>query len=171
MGEVIKVHVAYETPFWRNGGLSGSALGLGLSVGVVFDPGQGEGAHEGAGVLVALIEAEHATRLTDMAAEDRREEVVGDLVAIFGEAAAEPVDYTECVWSEEEWARGGYAAYLVPGAITAHDASLAEPHGRVHWAGTEIAREFTGYFEGALESGARAAAEIIHPGSTEPERS
>lgn len=172
MGEVIKVHVAYETPFWRNGGLSGSALGLGLSVGVVFDAGQGEGAHEGAGVLVALIEAEHATRLTDMAAEDRREEVIGDLVAIFGEAAAEPVDYTECVWSEEEWARGGYAAYLVPGAITAHDASLAEPHGRVHWAGTEIAREFTGYFEGALESGARAAAEIIHPGSTtEPERS
>ena len=164
MGEVIKVHVAYETPFWRGGGLSGSALGLDLAVGVVFDAGQGAGAREGTGVLVALIEAEHATRLADMTAEDRREEVIGDLVAIFGEAAAEPVEYTECVWREEPWARGGYAAHLVPGAITAHDASLAEPHGRVHWAGTEIAREFTGYFEGALESGARAAGEIIRPG-------
>lgn len=159
MGEVIKVHVAYEAPFWRNGGLSGSALGLDLVVGVVFDAGEGEGAHAGNGVLVALIEAEHATRLADMSAEDRREEVIGDLVAIFGEAAAEPVEYTECVWREEEWARGGYAAHLVPGAITTHDASLAEPHGRVHWAGTEIAREYTGYFEGALESGARAAGE------------
>ena len=164
MGEVIKVHVAYEAPFWRGGGLSGSALGLDLAIGVVFDAGEGAGDHAGAGVLVALIEAEHATRLADMSTQDRREEVIGDLVAIFGEAAAEPVDYTECVWREEEWARGGYAAHLVPGAITTHDASLAEPHGRVHWAGTEIAREYAGYFEGALESGARAAGEIIRPG-------
>lgn len=164
MGDIIKVHVAYATPFWRNGGLSGSALGFDLSVSAIFDDGGGAGEHVGAGVLVGLISAERAVDLADMSAEDRREVVIGDLVAIFGEAAAEPIDYTECVWSGEQWARGGYSAHLVPGAITAFDESLATPHGHVHWAGTEIAREHAGYFEGAIESGVRAAAEIIHHG-------
>lgn len=169
MGEVIKVHVAYKAPFWRVGGLNGSAIGMDLTVGVVFDGGAGEGAHTGAGVLVCLIDAEHATELADMAAADRRELVIGDLVAIFGEAAAEPDDYRECVWADEPWARGGYAAHLPPGALTTFGRALTTPHRRVHWAGTEVAREFAGYFEGALESGSRAAAEIIHPGRVDPE--
>ncbi len=34
------------------------------------------------------------------------------------------------------------------------------PHGRVHWAGTETATHWTGYIEGAIRSGLRAADEV-----------
>jgi len=33
--------------------------------------------------------------------------------------------------------------------------------GRIHWAGTETAVECMGFIEGAVESGQRAAAEVL----------
>ena len=39
-------------------------------------------------------------------------------------------------------------------------AALRQPCGRVHWAGTETAVEWTGYIDGAIESGQRAAGEV-----------
>jgi monoamine oxidase len=38
---------------------------------------------------------------------------------------------------------------------------LRRPIGRIHWAGTETALDWAGYFEGAVESGDRAAAEVL----------
>jgi monoamine oxidase len=35
------------------------------------------------------------------------------------------------------------------------------PVGRLHWAGTDLARVSNAYMDGAIESGERAAAEII----------
>jgi monoamine oxidase len=49
----------------------------------------------------------------------------------------------------------------VPGALSRYGPALRAPVGRVHWAGSETAREWFGYMEGALESGERAAREVI----------
>jgi monoamine oxidase len=38
---------------------------------------------------------------------------------------------------------------------------LRDPIGRIHWAGTETATVWTGYMEGALQSGERASAEVL----------
>jgi monoamine oxidase len=48
-----------------------------------------------------------------------------------------------------------------PGALTGAGDALRRPIGPVHLAGTETALEWCGYLEGALESGERAAAEVI----------
>ena len=40
-------------------------------------------------------------------------------------------------------------------------AALFQPVGPLHFAGTETAREWCGYFEGALEAGERAAGEVL----------
>lgn len=37
---------------------------------------------------------------------------------------------------------------------------IREPSGRVHWAGTETAEKWSGYIDGAISSGKRAAAEV-----------
>ncbi|MGB8791101.1 MAG: FAD-dependent oxidoreductase, partial [Mycobacterium sp.] len=37
---------------------------------------------------------------------------------------------------------------------------LRRPVGPIHWAGTETADEWTGFLDGAVRSGQRAAAEV-----------
>ena len=49
----------------------------------------------------------------------------------------------------------------MPGALSRFGRALREPCGRIHWAGSETAREWFGYMEGAIESGERAAGEVL----------
>ena len=52
-------------------------------------------------------------------------------------------------------------AHLPPGAWTQFGPALRRPFGRVHWAGTETAERWVGYIEGGIESGVRAADEVL----------
>ena len=54
----------------------------------------------------------------------------------------------------------GIADYREPTLGTA-SAAARPPPGRVHWAGTETATIWTGYMEGAVRSGERAAQEVL----------
>jgi len=38
---------------------------------------------------------------------------------------------------------------------------IHRPYGRVHWAGTETSTYWTGYMDGAVRSGKRAAVEVL----------
>ncbi|KFG98191.1 hypothetical protein GQ56_0106000 [Burkholderia paludis] len=158
MGAVIKIHVAYPTPFWRRRGLNGSVASVGHHLGFVFDQSPED---ESVGVLVGLIEGNHALELSGLSQEARREHIVADLAHYFGDEAAVPLGYADYDWTTDEWALGGYACHMPPGVLTSYGDSIREPFGRIHWAGTETATECIGYFEGALESGIRAANEVI----------
>jgi monoamine oxidase len=87
--------------------------------------------------------------------------VLASLAGYFGPRAAQPDDYVEQDWSAEEWTRGCYGAHMPPGVLTQFGPVLREPVGRIHWAGTETATEWSGYMDGALTSGERAAAEVL----------
>jgi monoamine oxidase len=67
----------------------------------------------------------------------------------------------ETAWWEEEWTKGCSMAHFQPGVLTAHGHLLREAWGPIHWAGTETATVAHGAMEGAVQSGARAAAEIL----------
>jgi len=45
--------------------------------------------------------------------------------------------------------------------LAGYGEALRAPVGRIHWAGTETATRWNGYIEGALQSGERAAAEVL----------
>jgi monoamine oxidase len=94
----------------------------------------------------------------------RRDAVVASLVEFFGAEAAKVEEYVELDWSEEVWTRGCYGAHFPCGVWTQYGPALREPIGRIHWAGTETATIFVGYMDGALQSGARAASEVIAAG-------
>ena len=64
-------------------------------------------------------------------------------------------------WTQEQWTRGGPTAIHAPGSLFAHGPAVRRPHGRVHWAGTETATYWSGYMDGAVSSGQRAAAEVL----------
>jgi monoamine oxidase len=45
--------------------------------------------------------------------------------------------------------------------ITEYWPALRAPVGRIHWAGTETATVWAGYMDGAVQSGKRAAQEVL----------
>ena len=83
-------------------------------------------------------------------------------------------------WSGEDWVGGAPTVTMQPGTLAAWPA-LREPHDRVHFAGTETATQWIGwvvvikmmmkkmikmmltrYMDGAVESGMRAAWEVLN---------
>lgn len=78
------------------------------------------------------------------------------------ELATDPQAYLEGAWGESMWSGGCPAAFFKPGKFVEHGSKLREPRGRVHWAGAETATDWVGgYLNGALQSGIRAALEIL----------
>jgi monoamine oxidase len=62
-------------------------------------------------------------------------------------------------WSREPWSRGAFAVFR-PGQMSAFMPEVVRPEGRVHFAG-EHTSSWMGWMEGALESGERAAREVL----------
>jgi monoamine oxidase len=158
MGSVIKFHAIYDEPFWRGEGLSGFAVSDSGPVSVVYDTSPDTGSP---GVLVGFIEGEHARAWARRGPADRRAGVLARLTDFFGERAGRPRELLERSWAEEEYSGGCYAGYFPPGVWTSFGQALREPVGRLHWAGTETATEWTSYMEGAVRSGERAAEEVL----------
>ncbi len=156
-GSVIKFEAVYPTPFWRAQGLSGSAYNDVGPVGFTFDNSPPEGRP---GVLLGFVAGSDARRLGQLGLGARRAAVIGSFVSLFGRRAGFPRQLIEHNWSAEEYTRGCYAAYLPPGVWSDYGGALRAPVGRIHWAGTETAEVFTGYMDGAVRSGERAAAEV-----------
>ncbi len=157
MGCVIKVHIAYDKPFWRTNGLSGMVLSDRTEFGPWFDhsPQAGSG-----GALVGFYNGGPAQRWADRTPAERRAQTLGDIARYFGDAALAPIDYQEEVWNRSPYHRGGFVSVPGPGVLTAFGSALAEPVGRIHWAGTETADAWVGYIDGAIRSGERVAKEV-----------
>lgn len=158
MGAVIKCFVTYERPWWREAGWSGEALSATGEVRMVFDASPHDASF---GALVAFVIGEPARRWTGRPEGARAAMVHGELARLFGSRARASTGYLEKDWPADPWAAGCYAAYHPPGGWTAGGPALREPTGRLHWAGTETARVWNGYLEGAVESGERAADEVL----------
>ncbi|MEV6362598.1 flavin monoamine oxidase family protein [Nocardia asteroides] len=158
MGSVIKIQVAYPTPFWRDNGLNGFAFDFDDALCVTADNSPPDGS---CGVLVGFFEGAHARVAAQWSADERRAAAVATLTKLFGPEAAAPLDYVEMNWMEEEYTRGCYGGRLGAGVWTQFGAALAEPVGRIHWAGAETAEVWNGYMDGAVRSGHRAAAEVL----------
>jgi monoamine oxidase len=110
---------------------------------------------------LAFVVGNAATHWSARAPDERQREVLDRMKLWFGPEAAEPVDYHEFDWGLQEWTGGCPIANLAPGAMSQLGPSLAAPHGRVHWAGSELSHEWVSYMEGGLASGEVVAAEII----------
>jgi monoamine oxidase len=50
---------------------------------------------------------------------------------------------------------------MPPGGWTQFGPALREPVGAIHWAGAETATVWNGYMDGAVQSGQRAASEVL----------
>uniref|UniRef100_A0AAZ3QIX8 Amine oxidase n=1 Tax=Oncorhynchus tshawytscha TaxID=74940 RepID=A0AAZ3QIX8_ONCTS len=131
MGSVIKCMVYYRENFWRKKGKEG-------------------GRERGSMGSVIKYVVYYRKRICEIYSR-----VLGS------EEALHPVHYEEKNWCEEEYSGGCYTAYFPPGILTQYGKVIRKPVGRLYFAGTETATEWSGYMEGAVQAGERAAREIM----------
>jgi monoamine oxidase len=153
-GNLSKAYAAYETPFWRANGCSGEALSDEGPVFITFDVSPSD---KGPGILLGFTDARTFDRLTP---EQRRAQALDGFAALFGQAARTPIDYIDHCWGTEQFAPGGPTAAVPPGSWTTYGPWLRKPVDGIFWAGTETADEWTGFLDGAVRSGQRAADEV-----------
>lgn len=108
---------------------------------------------------VAYTNSDVSIKLANMGEKVATQTVLRELESIRPslKGALEPVYYW--TWTKNRFAGGAYA-YWHPGQITQFASALATPNGRIHFAGEHTAELFRG-MEGAMESGERAALEIM----------
>jgi len=157
MGCCAKILISYDRPFWREKGLAGIGEGNCEWIELCADSSDPE---TGVGVIATFVVGDRYGRWQPMNEGDRRGAILSDLAIYLGDEALSPVTYDEVDWPSEPWTGGGYAAFMPPGVWTSFGDALTTPVGRIHWAGTEMADRWAGFFEGAVRTG-ETAAELI----------
>jgi len=158
MGAAVKCFARYERAFWRDRGLSGEAASGDGPLSVTFDQSSEDGK---TACLLAFVGGAPARTWHRRSESERKTVVLDKLAKYFGDEAKKPIAYAEVDWCSEEWSGGGPIALFPPGTLAVHGPALRAPVGRVHFAGTETARRCMGFMEGAVESGQRAASELV----------
>ncbi len=157
MGATVKCLALYDEPFWRADGLSGEGVSTDGPISVTYDNTD----MSSQACLVAFVVAGPARGWSDAPEDERRAAVLDHLGRLFGPRATRPTHYHEQDWALEPWSAGAPVANFPPGTLSRFGPALRAPVGRIHWAGTETARAFTGFMEGAVESGERVAQEVL----------
>lgn len=158
MGSAIKFWVAYDRPFWRDQGLNGMIVTDDSPATPVFDvspTGQPKG------LIAGFFDGNNALDHGDMSMAERGRIVTDMLAEHLGPRAKNPLEYLDNDWTAETWSGGCYGAYLAPGMMARYGAWLRKPIGPFRWAGTETSPRWTGYIDGAIRSGERAADECL----------
>ena len=147
-----KAVAVYDRPFWREDGLSGDAMSRCGPMVEIHDASPARG---GPYALFGFIGIPPDGRADEPAL---RREIVTQLARLFGPEAAKPNQLFLKDWVFDNLTSTladkaplfAHPTYCLPDALT----GLWD--GRLHFAGTEVASDFGGYLEGALE-----AAEVI----------
>lgn len=159
MGQLMKCDAVYRTPFWRADGLNGFGINDSGAARTVFDNSPKSGTP---GVLLAFVGGSTWREFGRMSKDKRRRAVLRGFADMFGERALRPIEYTEHDWTEERWTTGGPTAiHAAAGTLVKYGPAIRRPFGRVHWAGTETSTYWSGYMDGAVRSGERAAREVL----------
>jgi monoamine oxidase len=156
--------LVYDEPFWREDGLSGIFLSNNPAATWARDCSPEDGSP---GVLVTFMIREcppgtpwGVPREVIASEKTRREGMIEALAQGFGLKIREPRDYIEQDWHEVPFT-SGCQLNMPPGLYTQVEAAYRDPVGPLHWSSTEHGARYQLMMNGAVQSGERAAAEVI----------
>jgi len=110
------------------------------------------------GLLVSFLCGGTGERVGDMEPEARERFLVAEMERAHPGLKENYEGMFVHVWHKHQWAKGALALPS-PGQLTGMCVGAEKPEGRIHFAGEHLSH-FSGWMQGALESGLRAAAEI-----------
>lgn len=161
MGATTKAVAVYDEPFWRERGLSGSAVSHRGPVRELHDMSGPEGSPA---ALFGFVPG--GSPSTPPEALDSGT-LVDQLVELFGPDAASPTNVVVQDWRQERWTSPDGVEQLNAYQTYGHRL-FTQPamEGRLHWSSTETSTEFPGHIEGALAAADRASAAVIADATT-----
>ena len=156
MSNAIKVGMTFSKPFWREKNYSGTVIG---QVGPVIELYDHCNAEENSYSLMGFVNE----GLRDVNSEDRKERILSYLEKYLGESVRNYTDYFEKDWSKDEFTtcENLKSVHMSPqyGNAVFDEFYM---NGKLLFSGTETAKQYGGYLEGAVISGLAAAKQILN---------
>ena len=153
MQDSIKVAFIYATPFWRNKQFSGTLFS---NVGPITEFYDQSNASLDKFALCGFV----SSGMEMYNPAERLEKIKLQLVKVFGQEALEFTSYQETVWSKETATKSPkQIGFMYPHQNNGHPLFReAYCDNRLFFAGTETAKQYPGYMEGAVI----AAENVVH---------
>lgn len=155
-GPATKTLLQFDRRFWRRPGKP-LAYGTDLPIGAIWDGNQEQ---RGRGGILTLLAGGSASRDTKQLLTNGGAEAVAARLRWLGATKAVLRVWRHVSWEDDPFVRGGYAVFR-PGYDPEQRAWLSRPHGRILFAGEHTNLRWQGYMNGAVESGLRAAEEVM----------
>jgi monoamine oxidase len=149
-GAVTKTAIQFAERQWPQGYATTEGPSQRLYEPTVEQPGE-------SGVLMSYVGGDAGRAMGDQPEKDRIDAIESDIRTVHGITASSTGAFSRA-WSAHPRYGGSYAVYR-PGQVTAFWEVLRRPHCRL-WLAGEHAATWTGYLEGAVESGESVAAHI-----------
>jgi len=167
MGQVAKVILYYKRAFWKEHGFSGCFLIDSYSRGRSLDPvilsldeTKPDGSHP---AIIGFVGARGWFEMRNLPESEVGCRVAESYARVTGLREFLNFERVERAdWTGEQYSGGCYTSTHPVNTLFKYGASLREPFGRIHYAGTETATKWSGYMDGAISAGKRAARELLY---------
>ena len=159
MGTNSKLHVEFKDRFWYGEGNNGNTL---ADTGYQNTWEVSRAQSGGKGLLVDYTGGNVGASFGSGTPSSRAQQFMSQLQPLFRTDVASrwtgraTIDY----WAANPWTKGSYSYWKV-GQYTKFSGMEKERQGNCHFAGEHTSQDFQGYLNGAVETGARAASEIL----------
>jgi monoamine oxidase len=151
------LHLAVKKPFWQEDGRNPNIFSNGLA-GMVVAERKGNTPRDITSITI-IIRGRNAAWMDTLAPEVATAAIMDDFYRVRPAARGKVEPKVYHSWYREPFSAGDWAVWA-PGQVTAFASAVGKPHGRIHFCGEHTAVSNRG-MEGAMESGERAAFEIL----------
>jgi monoamine oxidase len=162
MGTNSKLHVEFEDRFWYGAGNNGNTT-ADTGYQNTWEVSRAQGSLDGKGILVDYTGGKIGASFGSGTPESRAQEFMSQLQPLFPDTTVSDhwsgratIDF----WTAYPWTKGSYSYWKV-GQYTKFSGMEKERQGNCHFAGEHTSQDFQGYLNGGVETGERAAAEIL----------
>jgi monoamine oxidase len=151
---VVRTYAQVRERFWEREGLNG--FGETDEPTEVWQPTFAQAGPRG--IVHTYLEGEAAVAAAGKSDEARTAQGMNILERAFPGIRKETEHAFSFCWADQPWERGAYVSFH-PGEITRWREAISRPEGKLHFAG-EHTSPWTGWMQGAIYSGLRAAREV-----------
>jgi monoamine oxidase len=155
MGESIKIGLSFDKPFWRHQNSSGTIFS---NVGPIPEMYDHSDYTDSTYALKGFLNSSYYS----ITKEERKNLVLNQLQKYYGKAVNRFLSYEEMVWRNEKFTFSSYNSHILPHQNNGHPIFTNKfLNGKLIIGGSETAREYPGYMEGAVRSAKFILAQIL----------